>query len=101
MPRPIEDGAHQRIARQLVESVDRLQKQVDKVEFWATAVTAFTQPIPDYEPGSPNAFRHVRPASPPEKVRKKNAKTPQASKSKVSKTPKKTKKRNPASAEPA
>jgi hypothetical protein len=92
MRRPIDDGARERIARQLVESVDRLQKEVEKVEFWATAVTAFTQPIPDYEPGSPNAFRHVRPAGPPKKVRKTNAK-------KNAKTHEKTKKGS-ASAEP-
>jgi hypothetical protein len=72
MRRPIEDGAHERIARQLVESVDRLQKEVEKVEFWASAVTVFTQPVPDYEPGNPNAFRHVRPAEAPKKTRKKN-----------------------------
>ena len=74
MRRPIEDGARERIARQLVESVDRLQKEVDKVEFWATAVTAFTQPIPDYEAGNPNAFRHVRTAAPSKKPRRKTAK---------------------------
>jgi hypothetical protein len=73
MRKPSEDGTRERIARQLVESVDRLQKEVEKVEFWATAVTAFTQPVPDYEPGSPNAFRHVRPAEAPKKARKKSA----------------------------
>jgi hypothetical protein len=37
------------MARQICESIDRLEKEADKVEFWACAVTGFAQPIPDYD----------------------------------------------------
>ena len=40
----------QTLARQLSDSVDRLQKQAETVEFWATALTGFAQPVPDYGP---------------------------------------------------
>ena len=42
--------AQQTLARQLCDSVDGLQKQVEKVEFWASALTGFTQPVPEYDP---------------------------------------------------
>ena len=38
------------LTRQLFDSVDSLQKQVEKVEFWASAVTGLAAPVPDYEP---------------------------------------------------
>ena len=43
------------LARHLGDSVERLQKQVEKVEFWASAVTGFAQPVPDYEPDPPRS----------------------------------------------
>ena len=38
------------LTRQLCDSVDRLQKQVAKVEFWASAVTGLAAPVPHYQP---------------------------------------------------
>jgi hypothetical protein len=49
------------LARHLSDSVDLLQKQVEKVEFWASAVTGFAQPVPDYEPESTKIGRYVKP----------------------------------------
>jgi hypothetical protein len=45
----MESNEHPRdaMARQICESIDRLDKEVDKVEFWACAVVGFTKPIPD------------------------------------------------------
>lgn len=43
------DRTRDAMARQICESIDRLGKEVDKVEFWACAVAGFTQPIPDYD----------------------------------------------------
>jgi hypothetical protein len=57
------------LARHLSDSVDRLQKQVEKVEFWASAVTGFAQPVPDYEPESTKVGRYVRLKRPPRKRR--------------------------------
>ena len=51
----------QDLARHLSDSVESLQKQVEKVEFWASAVTGFTQPVPDYEPESSQIGRYLKP----------------------------------------
>ena len=47
MPKTLQEN----LARQLCDSVDRLQKQAEKVEFWASAVTGLAQPVPDYDTG--------------------------------------------------
>jgi hypothetical protein len=39
------------MARNLIEAIERVRKDVAKVELWAYAVTGFAQPIPDYKPG--------------------------------------------------
>ncbi len=54
MPKTLQEN----LARQLCDSVDRLQKQVEKVEFWASAVTGLTQPVPDYEPETTAVARY-------------------------------------------
>ena len=55
------------LARQLCESVDRLQKQAEKVEFWATALTGFTRPIADYDPETSTIARYMKPGRPARK----------------------------------
>lgn len=37
------------IAQNLREAIDRLHRDVEKVEIWAGALSAFLQPVPDYE----------------------------------------------------
>jgi hypothetical protein len=37
------------VARHLNDAIDRVREDMAKVEFWADAVTGFSQPVPDYE----------------------------------------------------
>ncbi len=55
------------LARRLCDSVEGLQKQVEKVEFWASAMTALAQPVPAYEPDQTAIGRYVRPGRLPRK----------------------------------
>jgi hypothetical protein len=64
----------QDLARHLSDSVERLQKQVEKVDFWACAVTGFTQPVPDYEPESTKLGRYLKPGRLPRKRRRRGGK---------------------------
>jgi hypothetical protein len=57
------------LARHLGDSVERLQKQVEKVEFWASAVMGFAQPVPEYEPEGTRVGRYVKPKRRPRKQR--------------------------------
>jgi hypothetical protein len=47
MPEPAED----QIARNLAEALERLQKDLDRVELWTAALGCFQRPVPDYQPG--------------------------------------------------
>jgi hypothetical protein len=38
------------ISEKLHEAIDGLRKDVTKVEIWATALSTFAQPVPDYQP---------------------------------------------------
>ena len=55
------------LAQQLCDSVDSLQKQVQKVEFWASAVTGFTQPVPEYDPETTSVAQYMKPGPPRKK----------------------------------
>jgi hypothetical protein len=55
------------LTRQLCDSVDRLQKQVAKVEFWASAVTGLAAPVPHYQPEDATFARFVKPGRLPKK----------------------------------
>jgi hypothetical protein len=61
------------LTRQLNDSVETLHKQVEKVEFWASAVTGLTAPVPDYEPESTAVARYLKPARPARKRRRRRA----------------------------
>jgi hypothetical protein len=61
------------LTRQLCDSVDLLQKQVDKVEFWASAVTGLAAPVPDYEPEATAVGRYLKPGRPARKRRRRRA----------------------------
>ena len=41
---------NEQVVRHLFEAIERVREDVAKVEFWASAVTGFTQPVPDYDP---------------------------------------------------
>jgi hypothetical protein len=55
------------LARHLSDSVERLQKQVEKVEFWASALAGFTRPVAAYEPETTAVARYVKPGRPARK----------------------------------
>lgn len=58
------------LAQQLSDSVEHLQKQVEKVEFWASAVTGLTAPVPEYEPETTKVERYLKPGRLPRKRRR-------------------------------
>jgi hypothetical protein len=64
----------QNLARQLSDSVERLQKQVEKVEFWATALTGFTRPIAEYDPETSAVARYMKPGRPARKKHRRRTK---------------------------
>jgi len=47
MPEPAEDV----IVRNLIESLERLRKDLDRMELWTAALGSFQHPVPDYRPG--------------------------------------------------
>lgn len=47
MPEPLEDA----IVRNLIDALQRLHDDLDRVELWTAALSQFQQPAPDYEPG--------------------------------------------------
>ncbi len=42
------------INQRLQEALARLEKDIVMIEVWAGALSAFSQPIPDYEPSNDN-----------------------------------------------
>jgi hypothetical protein len=63
MPKTLQEN----LTRQLCDSVDNLQRQVEKVEFWASAVTGLVKPVPEYEPEETAVARYVKPGRPARK----------------------------------
>ncbi len=55
------------LTRHLTDSVEGLHKQAERVEFWASAVTGFAQPVPAYEPDKTAIARYMHPGRPPRK----------------------------------
>jgi hypothetical protein len=47
MPEP----AEQMIAHNLIEALEQLRQDLDRVELWAAALGYFQIPAPDYQPG--------------------------------------------------
>lgn len=45
-----ESGANDRIRGELYRAVDAVRAELDRIEILAAAVSAFSRPIPDYEP---------------------------------------------------
>jgi len=39
------------ITRDLIEALDRLDEDLDRVELWTAALGCFAYPAPEYEPG--------------------------------------------------
>ena len=51
MPEPAEDV----IIRNLIESLERLRSDIDRMELWAAALGSFRHPAPEYQPSD----RHI------------------------------------------
>jgi len=69
MPKTLQED----LTRQLCDSVDRLQQQAQKVEFWASAVVGLTQPVPDYDPETSAVARYVKPGRPARKHKRRRS----------------------------
>ena len=61
------------LTRQLHDSVARLQRQAEKVEFWASAVSGLAQPVPEYTPEETAVSRYMKPRRVARKRRKRRA----------------------------
>ena len=61
------------LVRQLCDSVERLQEQVEKVEILASALCGASTPVPDYQPDDNLVARFVKPARPRKKRRRRAA----------------------------
>lgn len=42
--------AEDTVVRNLIEALNRLREDLDRVELWSTALTHFSHPAPDYRP---------------------------------------------------
>ena len=71
MPKTLQEKSLQEnLARQLCDSVEQLQQQIETVEFWACAVRGLVTPIPDYQPDDAAIARYVKPGRRPRKRRR-------------------------------
>jgi hypothetical protein len=53
--RPImAEAAEDKIVRNLIEALERLQGDLDRVELWTAALGYFHREIPDYKPSDQN-----------------------------------------------
>jgi hypothetical protein len=44
------EQAEEMIVHNLIEALDRLREDLDRVELWTAALGCFQQPVPEYEP---------------------------------------------------
>jgi len=58
------------ISGTLADSIDRLHKEVEQEELWASAVSGYTQPVPDYEPDTTLVAHYLKPGRPARKRRR-------------------------------
>lgn len=53
MPEPAEDM----IIRNLIESLERLRGDIDRMELWAAALGCFQDPAPEYQPNDQHLLK--------------------------------------------
>jgi hypothetical protein len=46
------ESAEELIVQNLIDALEQLREDLDKVELWATALGQFQHPVPDYQPGN-------------------------------------------------
>lgn len=52
--------AEETIVQNLIEALQQLHRDLDKVELWAAALGTFQSPVPDYQPSD----QHLLPVKP-------------------------------------
>ncbi len=55
------EQAEGKIVRNLVEALERLHEDLDRVELWTAALNSFQHPVPDYRPGDHYLLRSQQP----------------------------------------
>ncbi|HUC49487.1 MAG TPA: hypothetical protein VMA30_08885 [Xanthobacteraceae bacterium] len=55
MPEPAEDM----IIRNLIESLERLRGDIDRMELWAEALGCFQHPAPEYQPNDGHLLKSL------------------------------------------
>jgi hypothetical protein len=53
MPEPAEDV----VIRNLIEALERLRDDIDRMELWTAALGCFQHPVPDYQPGDQHLLK--------------------------------------------
>jgi hypothetical protein len=48
------------IVHNLLEALDQLRRDLDRVEMWTAALGSFQTPVPDYQPANQYLLRPVR-----------------------------------------
>jgi hypothetical protein len=46
------------IIRNLLESLERLRRDLDRMELWTAALDRFQHPVPEYRPGDQHLLGH-------------------------------------------
>jgi hypothetical protein len=59
-PRRFADTPREQIARRLQDAIDELRANVARVELWASALTSFAEPIPEYRPSEWRELNRAR-----------------------------------------
>jgi hypothetical protein len=54
------------IVRNLIESLERLRADLDRMELWTAVLDKFQRPVPDFRPGD----QHLLPPRPRRKLRR-------------------------------
>ena len=57
------EAANDAVTRNLMEAIERVRDDVEKVEFWAGAVAGFARPLPDYDPNEASVWLPAEQAS--------------------------------------
>jgi hypothetical protein len=46
------ESAEEVVVHNLIDALERLREELDRVELWTTALGYFEDPVPDYQPGN-------------------------------------------------
>jgi hypothetical protein len=55
-----------RIVRNLIEALNRLHDDLDRVELWTAALASFQCPAPEYQPGDHHRLPPAKPQKTPD-----------------------------------